>query len=248
VDEESNREDSMVKVVVRRRRVVVLQIALALVFASLAAIVASPAQAAYPGGNDLIAFESGFELYVMPADGSTAPVRISPKPAGANFFETDPAFSPDGTMIAFSRSNPTGGADVWVSPFDPASPVLPGTGSWTKVTSGADGQPTWSPDGTKIAFERAITWSPTISNPPLRATSADATGLVLTDTGANFNTAQVTAGMDVKNVTDGGSTGKVSSVDSNTKITLQAPLTGGTTNKWAVGDTYEITSTRLQVF
>jgi Tol biopolymer transport system component len=63
------------------------------------------------------------------------------------FFQVDPAWSPDGTRLAFS-SRRTGTFDVYVMNAD---------GSRTRrLTSGKehDSHPTWAPDGTRLAFER----------------------------------------------------------------------------------------------
>jgi uncharacterized repeat protein (TIGR01451 family) len=72
-------------------------------------------------------------------------------------------------------------------------------------------------------------------------TTDDAAGTVLTDAAATFITSGVAAGMPVTNTTD-GSTGSVASVDSETQITLAAPLTGGSANAFAVGDAYAVGS------
>jgi hypothetical protein len=57
--------------------------------------------------------------------------------------DTAPGWSPDGSKIAFVRSN-----QVWVMNAN-------GTGQ-TQLTSGGGGQPAWSPDGTKIAFSGSV--------------------------------------------------------------------------------------------
>lgn len=56
-----------------------------------------------------------------------------------------PAFSPDGTRIAF-MGHSAGDYDIYVADV--------GTGRTTRLTdaSGSDGWPAWSPDGTTIAF------------------------------------------------------------------------------------------------
>ncbi|MES2952129.1 MAG: hypothetical protein V4858_26685 [Pseudomonadota bacterium] len=58
----------------------------------------------------------------------------------------EPAWSPDGTRIAYSSRSDANRSDIWVIQKD-------GTGL-TRLTSDLSGnwQPTWSPDGTKIAF------------------------------------------------------------------------------------------------
>jgi Tol biopolymer transport system component len=62
--------------------------------------------------------------------------------------ERNPAWSPDGTKIAFD-SDRTGGTDIYVMPN------VSGAGA-TRLTTAADyeGEPAWSPDGSKIAFRR----------------------------------------------------------------------------------------------
>lgn len=65
------------------------------------------------------------------------------------------------------------------------------------------------------------------------------TNTVLIDTAATFITSGVKPGYGVKNTTD-GSWGIVQSVDSQTQITLTAPLQGGTANTFNVGNSYQI--------
>jgi Tol biopolymer transport system component len=66
--------------------------------------------------------------------------------------ESNPAWSPDGRRIAFTRSTENG-FNVFVMNAD-------GSGQ-TQLTSGPgrvlDRFPTWAPDGTKIAFYRLLT-------------------------------------------------------------------------------------------
>jgi Tol biopolymer transport system component len=59
--------------------------------------------------------------------------------------DIDPAWSPDGTRIAFA-SDRDGGWDVWVMNADGTDPV--------RLTDdpAADDHPSWSPDGTRIVF------------------------------------------------------------------------------------------------
>jgi Tol biopolymer transport system component len=81
------------------------------------------------------------DIYVMNADG-TGVSRLTDDPAP----EYSPAWSPDGTKIAFVRSDGNGAQDLYVMNAD-------GTGA-TRLAAGAGTlpHPTWSPDGTKIAF------------------------------------------------------------------------------------------------
>jgi TolB protein len=99
-----------------------------------------------------IAFESNWQVYVMNADGSGQ--RRLTRNAARNFA---PAWSPDGQRIAFERRvgrqkySPCSGCgrastfEVWVMNAD-------GTEARMLARDGA--QPSWSPDGAKLAFER----------------------------------------------------------------------------------------------
>ncbi len=64
---------------------------------------------------------------------------------------------------------------------------------------------------------------------------------ILTDSTADFEAAGVQVGDVVTNTTD-GSTGVVATVDYPTKLTLDAPLAGGTDDTFANGDLYDIGS------
>jgi len=104
----------------------------------------TPTRAAFPGANGRIVFESdrdspgaaGTEIYTANADGSD-PRRLTVNTVA----DTDPAYSPDGSKIAFTRSN-----DIWVMNAD-GSAQVPITG-----TEGPDSDPAWSPDGTQIVY------------------------------------------------------------------------------------------------
>jgi DNA-binding CsgD family transcriptional regulator len=98
-----------------------------------------------PGGAGKIAFESGDHIYVMAHDGSG---RTSIITNSEMEFDEQPAWSPDGTKIAFTRgtSRYVGSSDIYVAGAD-GSAV-------TRLTnlSGNEIRPTWSPDGSRIAF------------------------------------------------------------------------------------------------
>lgn len=93
-----------------------------------------------------------YALYAMNADGSRQtrfssaelPSSATPKQL---FFETDPAWSPDGRRVAFA-SNRSGQFQIYVAAAD-------GSGA-RPVTSLAGGatEPAWSPDGRWIVFVR----------------------------------------------------------------------------------------------
>ncbi|MDQ2653066.1 MAG: DPP IV N-terminal domain-containing protein, partial [Chloroflexota bacterium] len=134
-------------------------------------------EAAFPGGNGLIAYVtngnvSPFEsdIYTISPNGKKI-TRLTEN-AGAN---VDPAWSADGARIAF-ESDRDGSADVYVMNAD-------GSGQ-TNLTNdpGCDSWPAWSPDGAKIAYVRC----PDISIYEIWVMNDDGTGQTqLTNNGVN---------------------------------------------------------------
>jgi Tol biopolymer transport system component len=93
-----------------------------------------------------IAFQAVGKIWSVPATGDT-PHRITPESFTA--FEYSPAWSPDGTRIAFTTWDVETGGDLYVAPAS-------GRGTPTKLTA-APGEylnPVWSPDGSSIVVAR----------------------------------------------------------------------------------------------
>ncbi|MFI5866386.1 hypothetical protein [Streptomyces sp. NPDC051546] len=96
-------------------------------------------------------------IWTADADGTNeAPMPLAGR--GARDWDTDPAFSPDGAHLAFTRTSP-GGAEG-------DSRILVAEAATGRITGeivppagqlrGRDAQPTWSSDGTTLAFTRAM--------------------------------------------------------------------------------------------
>jgi Tol biopolymer transport system component len=104
--------------------------------------------------GDAIAFVStrdgDYALYAMNADGSdqgriTKEQGDTSTPAGATF-QIDPEYAPDGKTIAFASAR-AGTLDLYLMDAD---------GSDTRrltTTVGNQSEPTWSPDGSQIAYQ-----------------------------------------------------------------------------------------------
>jgi molecular chaperone DnaK len=85
--------------------------------------------------------QDGGALYTLPIIGTGEPKPLTNSAAGV---DADPAWSPDGTQIAFRRRLPSGNQDVFVMNAD-------GTGLRPVATTpAADFKPVWSPDGKNL--------------------------------------------------------------------------------------------------
>ncbi len=110
----------------------------------------SPVQASFAGQNGLIAYEaySNFQsdIYVVNKDGSFA-TNIT---RSAEQVELAPAFSADGTRIAFQRSGTDfSDGDIWTMAVDGSGQV-----PITDTPKADESYPTFHPDGTQVAYLR----------------------------------------------------------------------------------------------
>lgn len=108
-----------------------------------ALMLAAPAQGAFPGKNGKLALVSqrdqGFAIDVINPDGTG---RASLTDIPVQVFAGGPAWSPDGTKIAFTEDS-----EIWAMNADGSGQV-----DLTNSPESLDFDAAWSPDGTKIAF------------------------------------------------------------------------------------------------
>jgi Tol biopolymer transport system component len=117
---------------------------------ALVLTIAGPAHATTPGTNGKIAFVDGGDIWVMNPDG-TAKTQLTSAPES----DSEPDWSPDGTRIAFDRCDPVGPCrspgsahSVYVMDADGSNQHLVVAGTTHFWGTG----PSWSPDGTRIAY------------------------------------------------------------------------------------------------
>jgi dipeptidyl aminopeptidase/acylaminoacyl peptidase len=178
---------------------------------AVVAAVAGTANAAFPGRNGKLALglplatDQGFneDIWTMEPDGSGAK-RLTTEPT----WEDQPAWSPNGRWIAFSRSESIccgerqGGGDIWIARAD-------GT-EQRRITNDPahETSPSWSPDGSQIVFAATSDPVPIRPDPDydLFVVNADGTGRLLlllsTEHGSEFDPAWSPDGTRIAFATD----------------------------------------------
>jgi Tol biopolymer transport system component len=95
-----------------------------------------------PDGSRM-SFQRDGRLWTMDADGGNAEQLTAPPTGQTDLGEV--AWSPDGARIAFGRTNGKGGVDIWIVDATGGEP--------SRLTDATPSTlPSWSPDGTTIAF------------------------------------------------------------------------------------------------
>lgn len=124
-------------------RVLVVLLAAVVISVEIGLIVSRPAEAAFPGGNGKIYFEStrtgSSQIFAMNPSGSKQ-TNIT---RNRSLNQEDPAVSPNGRKVAYEYAR-----EVWVMNSD-------GTGKRRVVAdTGGDASPSWSPNGKRIVFSK----------------------------------------------------------------------------------------------
>jgi TolB protein len=117
-------------------------------------VVAKGFHPAWTPDGQRLSYERDGDIYTVSADGGPEQLLI-----GGPTADSDPAWSRDGTRIAFTRrpSKDTPG-DIWTAPADGSGAV-----QLTRIVDTRDNcvpieafSPAWSPDGTEIAYVRGV--------------------------------------------------------------------------------------------
>jgi hypothetical protein len=127
----------------RDRLVFFTGISVALAAVSLLVAFAGSGEAAYPGANGKVAFVAdGHQIFSANADGSGKTALNSPPEDAQNF---EPAYSPDGSRIAFMQYTDAGEIALWAMNADGSAPVRLRTGPPPKPRNRRNGKPTIRP-------------------------------------------------------------------------------------------------------
>jgi Tol biopolymer transport system component len=108
------------------------------------------------------------DLWVLPMDTGSTRERKPVPYLRINALVSPARFSPDGRFVAYG-SNESGTNEVYIHPFDPASPESSGTaGGKVKVSQGGGAAPHWAQNGKELLYVSPdgklwsvdVTWTP----------------------------------------------------------------------------------------
>jgi Tol biopolymer transport system component len=128
-----------------KRRKGALGVTVALFVAGSVSLVPGPARGAFPGSNGAIAYVCGSEICVGNVDG-TGQRQLT---TGSTFGSDHPAWSHDGTKIAFERRQSNEKADLFVMNANGNALT-----QMTNTPAISETGPAWSRDGTKLVYSR----------------------------------------------------------------------------------------------
>jgi Tol biopolymer transport system component len=155
-----------------------LAVTVAALFVASALLPMEPSAQTTSAANGKIAYVKDGDIWVMDADG-TNETNLTNTP---DINERDPAWSPDGTKIAFTgpgefnKDNSGGLEDIYVMDADPSTNDVT---NLTNTPNLLEYQPSWAPSGDQLAFVREISEQPDIF--VMDANGENATNLTQTD-------------------------------------------------------------------
>jgi Tol biopolymer transport system component len=138
-----------------RRAIILLAVTLAALFVASGLLPMDPSAQTTSAANGKIAYVKDGDIWVMDADG-TNETNLTNTP---DINERDPAWSPDGTKIAFTgpgdfnEDNSGGLEDIYVMDADPSTDDAT---SLTNTPNSLEYQPSWAPSGAQLAFVREV--------------------------------------------------------------------------------------------
>jgi Tol biopolymer transport system component len=138
-----------------RRAIIFLGVAIALLYFASGLLPVEPSAQTTSATNGKIVYVKLGDIWVMDADG-TNETNLTNTP---DIDERDPAWSPDGTKIAFTgpggfnADNSGGLEDIYVMDADPSTDDAT---SLTNTPNSLEYQPSWAPSGAQLVFVREV--------------------------------------------------------------------------------------------
>jgi dipeptidyl aminopeptidase/acylaminoacyl peptidase len=161
-----------------RRAIILLGVSIAVLFLASGLLPTEPSSSQTTSPEGKIVYVKDGDIWVMDADG-TNQTNLTNTP---DINERDPAWSPDGTKIAFTgpgdfnEDNSGGLEDIYVMDADPSTDDA---ASLTNTPNSLEYQPSWAPSGAQLVFVREVSEQSDIF--VMDANGENATNLTQTD-------------------------------------------------------------------
>ena len=211
---------------------------LALVVALTCLLWTTPASATFPGENGKLTFERSRIFTVNPNGSDLTPIQ----PEFGGIVGSEPAFSPDGRLIAFDQTGGPAGEPRW------GIWVMSNTGTnphqvtrQSQSVAGNDTDPFWSPDGQQIGFVR---------DRDILVMDADGSGTPRNLTSTFFNAAQDpewSPDGDLVVFSDGGDIFVVAADGSSAPQLVQTPIANDRYPSWSPDGNFIAYATNTEI-